>query len=70
MKKPVDHNQIRNKIETNYDRIDSNDFKTTDINILLNRVRINEKKKNKKKLYIIISLILFVFTFISLMKYL
>ena len=39
MKKPVDHNQIRNKIETNYDRINSDDFKTTDINILLNRVR-------------------------------
>ena len=45
MKKVVDHNQIRNKIETNYDRINSNDFKTTDINILLNRVRIDEKKK-------------------------
>ena len=70
MKKVVDHNQIRNKIETNYDRINSNDFKTTDINILLNRVRIDEKKKNKKKLYIIFSLILFIFTFISLMKYL
>ena len=70
MKKVVDHNQIRNKIETNYDRINSNDFKTTDINILLNRVRIDKKKQNKKKLYIIFSLILFIFTFISLMKYL
>ena len=70
MKKPVDHNKNRNKIETNYDRINSNDFKTTDINILLNRVRIDEKKQNKKKLYIIFSLILFIFTFISLMKYL
>jgi hypothetical protein len=70
MKKPVDHNQIRNKIETNYDRINSDDFKTTDINILLNRVRIDKKKQNKKKLYIIFSLILFIFTFISLMKYL
>ena len=70
MKKVVDHNQIRNKIETNYDRINSDDFKTTDINILLNRVRIDKKKQNKKKLYIIFSLILFIFTFISLMKYL
>ncbi len=70
MKKPVDHNKNRNKIETNYDRINSNDFKTTDINILLNRVRIDEKRQNKKKFYIIFSLILFLFTFISLMKYL
>ena len=70
MKKSVNYDQIHNKVETNNDRINSNDFKTTDINILLNRVRIDKKKQNKKKIYIIFSLILFIFTFISLIKYL
>ncbi len=70
MKKSVNYDQIHNKVETNNDRINSNDFKTTDINILLNRVRIDKKKQNIKKFYIIFSLILFIFTFISLIKYL
>ena len=70
MKKVSNYDQIQNKTEKNYDRINSNDFKTTDINILLNRVRIDKKKKIRKNFYIIFSLILFLFTFIFLIKYL
>jgi hypothetical protein len=38
----------------------SNEIKTTNINILLNRVRIDKKKKFKKKIFFLSIVILFI----------
>ena len=37
--------------------IDNNSFKTTNINILLNRVRLEKKDRSKKKIIFLISII-------------
>jgi len=38
----------------------SNEIKTTNINILLNRVRINKKKEVKKKIFFLLVVLLFI----------
>ena len=43
----TDFNKDRNSTE----KTSSNQIKTTDINILLNRVRLDRKKKFKKKIF-------------------
>ncbi len=42
----------------------NNQIKTTDINILLNRVRLNKKKTLKKKIFVSLFLACFVFSLI------
>jgi hypothetical protein len=57
------------KNKQNYDFVITNkNFKTTDINILLNRVSIEKKKQSKKKILFSISIItiLFLLSFVVL----
>jgi hypothetical protein len=53
----------QNSFDTPYSRnisFKSNEIKTTNINILLNRVRINKKKKFKKKILFLLVVLLFI----------
>ena len=45
--------RIKNKITSNYLESDNtkNHTKNTDINVLLNRVRLNQKNESRKKIY-------------------
>ena len=47
------HSSIKNKIISRYFKEDSHpqQVKSTDINILLNRIEINKKNESRKKLY-------------------
>ena len=63
MKKATPHTDHSNKdLESNKD-IKLDDFKTTNINILLNRVRLDKKKQIKKKV-ILTTLIVIIFSLI------
>ncbi len=63
MKKTTPHTDHSNKdLESNKD-IKLDDFKTTNINILLNRVRLDKKKQIKKKV-ILTTLIVIIFSLI------
>ena len=42
---------VLNKEKSLTDNLSSNQVKTTDVNILLNRVRLNKKKNFKKKIF-------------------
>lgn len=44
---------IKNKIVARYadENISENTIKSTNINVLLNRVKLNQKKESRKKLY-------------------
>ena len=44
---------IKNKILARYkpNNFSEKNFKSTDINVLLNRVKLNQKKESRKKLY-------------------
>jgi hypothetical protein len=59
---------LKNKIVKRYTLNDENlkDYKSTNINILLNRVRVNKKKEFQKKILFTTSTLLCAFLFVVL----
>jgi len=65
------NNQESNLLNTDFNlnkNLDTDQFKTTNINILLNRVRLDKKKEIKKKFFLI-SLIILILSLVSFVTF-